>query len=105
MPKPQSKTQKKIDNSIRLALSDACEQFLVDIPGFQWLTHHVNYSDFPASLLITCVFDTRENQQHAEDNSDTEAMQKLIQARLINIGVKLKAPKLQIIFDDEESRG
>lgn len=102
MAKPQSKTQKKIDNNIRLALTDACELFLDAIPGFQWLTHEANYTNFPASLLITCVFDSDERQQQACQNGDSRKMQKLIQAKLLKIGVKLKAPKQQIIFDSEE---
>lgn len=40
------------------ALTSACDQFLEDVPEFQWLTHQAIYSNFPASLLITCVFDT-----------------------------------------------
>ena len=103
MAKPKSKTQKKIDNNIRLALTDACEQFLEGIPGFQWLTHEANYTNFPASLLITCVFDTDKNQQQACQNGDSIKMQNLIQAKLLKIGVKLKIPKQQIVFDNEET--
>ena len=98
MAKPRSKTEKKIDNNVRLALTSACEQFLEDVPGFQWLTHHANYTNFPASLLITCVFDTEENQQLAETN----VIHTLIQSKLRKIGVKLKAPKQQVVFDSEE---
>ena len=58
--KPQSKTQKKIDNNVRKALTAACEDCLKDVPGFQWLTHQANYTNFPASLFVTCVFDTDE---------------------------------------------
>jgi hypothetical protein len=104
MAKPQSKTQKKIDNNVRLALTDACEEFLDDIRGFQWLTHQADYSNFPASLLITCVFDTDKSQQQACENGDSSKMQNLIQAQLLKIGVKLKAPKRQLIFDSEECR-
>ncbi len=103
MAKPKSKTQKKIDNNIRLALTDACEQFLGTMPGFQWLTHEANYSDFPASLLITCVFDSAENQQQACQNGQAVTMQNLIQAKLLNIGVKLKTAKQQVIFKHEEA--
>lgn len=102
MAKPQSKTQKKIDHNIRLALTGACELFLDAIPGFQWLTHEANYSNFPTSLLITCVFDTNKSQQLACQKGDSRKMQQLIQAKLLKIGVKLKAPKRQIIFDSEE---
>ena len=104
MSKPQTKTQKRIDNTIGFALTDACEQFLETIPGFAWLTHQANYSDFPASLLITCVFDTGDSQQQAGANGDTRDMQKLIQAKLLKIGVKIKAPKQQIIFDTEKTQ-
>jgi hypothetical protein len=102
MAKPQSKTEKKIDNNIRLALTTACELFLDDISGFQWLTHHANYSNFPASLSITCVFDTDERQDQADQNGDLTKMRKMIQTKLLKIGVKLKAPKQQIVFECEE---
>ncbi len=99
MAKPQSKTEKKIDNNVRLALTSSCEQFLEDVPGFLWLTHQANYTNFPASLLITCVFNTEESGQDADET----AIHKLIQSKLLKIGVKLKAPKLQVIFDSEEA--
>lgn len=103
MAKPQSKTQKKIDNNVRIALTDACEEFLQDIPGFEWLTHQANYSDFPASLLVCCVFDTHENQQQAGENGHPELMQKIIQAKLLKIGVKFKTLQKQVIFDNEQA--
>mgnify|MGYP000005102179 CR=1 FL=1 len=99
MAKPQSKTEKKIDNNVRLALTSACEQFLEDVPGFQWLTHQANYTNFPATLLITCVFDTQENQEQV----DVSAIHKLLQSKMLKIGVKLKAPKQQVVFDSEEA--
>ena len=101
---PKTKTQKKIDNNVRLALTDACEQFLEDITGFQWLTHQANFNNFPDSLLITCVFDTDANQQQARENGDSGKMQYLIQAELLKKEVELKAAKQQIIFDSEEKR-
>lgn len=99
MAKPQSKTEKKIDNNVRRALTSACEQFLEDIPGFQWLTHQANYTNFPASLLITCVFDNDVSIQDA----NAGAIHKLLHSRLLKIGVKLKAPKQQVVFDSEEA--
>ncbi|WP_299773040.1 Fis family transcriptional regulator [uncultured Pseudoteredinibacter sp.] len=99
MAKPRSKTEKKIDNNIRQALTVACDHFLEDIPGFQWLTHQVNYTNYPASLLITCVFDTMENSK----NADIASIQKLVLTKLLKIGVKLKSPERQIIFDSEEA--
>lgn len=99
MAKAKSKTEKKIDNNIRLALTSACEQFLEDIPGFLWLTHQANYTNFPASLLISCIFDTEDSHQQA----DAQKIYKLIHAKLLKIGVKLKAPEQQVMFDSEEA--
>ncbi|MGK0441884.1 MAG: hypothetical protein ACJA0N_001689 [Pseudohongiellaceae bacterium] len=103
MVKPKSKTEKKIDNNIRLALIDACEQFLHDIAGFQWQTHQANYSNFPASLLICCVFDTDLSLQQAFENGNLDTMQKLIQRKLLKMGVKLKSMGQQITFDSEQA--
>lgn len=99
MAKPQSKTEKKIDNNVRLALSTANEQLLKDIPGFLRLNHQANYTNFPASLLITCVFDKQPDHEFVH----TAAIYKLLHAKLLKIGVKLTAPKQQVIFDSEEA--
>lgn len=103
MPKPQSKTQKKIDNNIRIALTACCDNALDDIPGFKWLTHQADYANFPASLFITCVFDKKTEQQTAQNNGQAIALQKLIQTRLLKIGIKFKKIDTQIVFDSEEA--
>ncbi|AJP53435.1 MULTISPECIES: hypothetical protein [Pseudomonas] len=55
----------RIERRLVATLTDACETAKAEIPGFEWLTHTVNYADFPHSLRITWVFDTRANQAHA----------------------------------------
>jgi hypothetical protein len=55
----------RIERRLVAALTDACETAKSEIPGFDWLTHTVNYADFPRSLHITWVFDTRANKDHA----------------------------------------
>ena len=103
MNKPQSKTEKKLDNNLCRALTDVCENHFKLIDGFQWLTHQANYTNFPASLLITCVFDTQARQQHVEQAGQLQDMQKIIQAKLLKIGVRFKALAKQVILDNEES--
>lgn len=99
MAKAKSKTEKKIDNNIRLSLTAACDQFLEDIPGFKWLTHQANYTNFPASLMITCIFDTDDSFHHA----DKQKIYKVIQGKLLKIGVRFKSPEGQVMFDSEEA--
>ncbi len=103
MTKPQSKTQKKIDNNIRIALTTVCEQALKDVPGFLWLTHEANYTNFPASLFVTCVFDTEESLEQAKKDGNTPILRKNIQASLLKVGVKFKAVNQQVCFDSEEA--
>lgn len=55
----------RIERRLVAALTDACETAKAEIPGFEWLTHTVNYADFPGSLRITWVFDTRASQAQA----------------------------------------
>ena len=37
------KTDKKIDNNLRIVLTEVCEIALKEVTGFQWLTHLVDY--------------------------------------------------------------
>lgn len=100
---PKSKTEKKIDNHIRTALTEVCETLLKDVPGFIWLTHQANYTNFPASLMITCVFDTEAEKEHAIANGDKSHIEKRIQAKLLKVGVKFKSVTKQIMLDSEEA--
>ncbi len=93
------KTDKKIENALRQSLTEACETALVKYEGFQWLTHFVNYSDFPASLSIVCVYDTNAHLA----KTDKEGMRALIKEKLASIGIKMNDDRQQVRFDTEEN--
>ena len=103
MSRPKNKTQKKIDHNLCQSLTEACEKFLEDTPGFQWITHHANYNNFPASLRVHCIFDTQLNQQQAEDNGHCQQMQQCIQSQLLNSPIALKLDQRKIFFDSEQA--
>lgn len=44
------KTDKKTDNKLREVLTGVCDDALEEFAGFKWLTHLVNYDDFPKSF-------------------------------------------------------
>ena len=96
------KTDKKVDNQIRLTLTDVCEKALKKVEGFQWLTHQVNYSNFPQSLRITCIFETNEQLSVFSSGENKQLLDNLIQSNLSSIGIKLKTPKRHIYYDSEE---
>ena len=97
------KTDKKIYNELRLKLTDVCEQALKDIAGFQWLTHLVNYDDYPNSLMVVCVFDTNENLTNYLQSDDSPALISLIQAEFKTMDIEFKRLGDHIAYDSEEN--
>lgn len=97
------KMDKKRDNDVRRALTDACDQALDDIPGFCWLTHTVDYANYPASLRVICVFDTDEALAQAYNGDDVATLRNIIEKALREIDVPLRTPSRQIRFDTEQT--
>jgi len=98
-----SKTNQKIDNNVCKALTIACESSLHKIVGFTWLTHRANYTNFPASLVITCVFNTDEEVIVMKATQQDEILRASIQKQLLKIGVVVKNIKQCVRFDSEEA--
>ena len=96
------KTDKKIDNNICNVLNQVCEQALIEVNGFVWLTHQVNYDKFPASLSVICVFDLNDDLAQAKSLSQDKLLTELIIKKLISLKIKIK-PEKQISFDTEEN--
>ena len=97
------RTDKKIDNNVRKALTIACDTALEQVQGFKWLTHTAKYDCFPGSLVVTCVFDTDDSLAKAYDQELDVYFRKLIQGSLLKVGVKFKHAQKQIRFDTEEA--
>jgi hypothetical protein len=97
------KTDKKIDHQLRLALTDVCETALKEIDGFQWLTHLVNYSHFPKSLKVICIFNTNENLSNFMSHSRRKGLESLIQNKLVEISVNVKNVSDYITYDTEQN--
>jgi len=98
-----TKTEKKLDNQLRQVLTQVCDTALKEFNGFEWLTHTVNYANFPASLKIICVFDNNEQLEQFRTESGESQFIALIQSGLQAAGVKLKKPAAHIKFDSEQN--
>lgn len=96
------KSDKKIDNNIRSALNQVCEQALIEVSGFVWLTHQVNYDKFPASLSIVCVFELNDDLIQAKSSAQDMLLTDLIMKKLSILKIKVK-PEKQISFDTEQN--
>ena len=98
-----TKTTKKLDDNICKALTIACDDSLHVIEGFAWLTHRANYTNFPASLIVTCVFETNDDIQKMQDTDLASEFRKNIQKQLLKVGVIIKNISKNIHFDSEEA--
>jgi len=98
-----TKTEKKIDNNIRNVLIGACEDAKEQFQGFQWLTHSVNYNNFPGSLKLTCVFESNADIAQLIASKQDGHLQGLLIQALNLIDVKLKNINKQVLFDSEEN--
>lgn len=97
------KTDKKMDNNIRQALTSVCEIALDQVNGFEWLTHFVSYDDFPGSLTVVCVFDTIDGLAKARAAKDDDLLRSLIKDNLVNVGIALRNIRQHVFFDSEEA--
>jgi len=97
------KTDKKLENTITKALKESCESALDEFEGFQWLTHTVNFSNFPDSLRVICTFDTQANLLSFHKDNDDQVFRSIIQKNLLNVGIKLGNVNSQVSFDLEEN--
>ena len=97
------KTDKKVDNQLRVALTNVCDFALKGFSGFQWLTHIVSYSDFPKSLKIICVFDNNDSLSNFMETDGRYELGIFIQKNLFEIGINLKNMGDHISYETEEN--
>ncbi|GIU07705.1 MULTISPECIES: Fis family transcriptional regulator [unclassified Shewanella] len=93
------KTDKKIDNIIRLALTEVCETLKEKVEGFIWLTHSVNFSQGLNSLVVTFMFESQALLDKAYLEQQTNQMITLAQARLKMDNISVANPKKQYRFE------
>ena len=92
------KTDKKLDNLIRQRLTEVCDFALQNCDGYQWITHNVNYSRFPESLIITCMFSDAASTKNAKQNGELLA---LIQEKLLYQPINIKLAQKQVVFKSQ----
>ncbi|MFT4811455.1 MAG: hypothetical protein ACI9LX_004832 [Paraglaciecola sp.] len=98
-----NKTVKKLDNNVIKALTIVCENAKQDIVGFEWLTHSANYSNFPGSLVVTCVLDTSQSVDIMLLKEQDTELRKQIQKQLFKSGILLKDARRHVFFDTEHA--
>ncbi len=93
------KTDKKREKSIVQGLTQVCEIAKNEVSGFEWLTHTINYNDFPNSLMVHCIFTSDESIRQVIDSGQDEAIFKLICDELVLIDTNFKGISNRVTFD------
>ena len=83
-------------------LTQACETGKAQITGFAWLTHRVDYQHFPASLMVTWVFDTLANKDRALADGQGARMAELTAEAFSAAGISVSRVPAHLAFDSEE---
>ena len=97
------RNEKKIENSIIKAMNDVCETLKLKYNGFVWLTHFVNYSNFPQSLKIVFVFDNSQSLEKAKNKALFKTIFLLTESHLKRESVSVKNIDKAVFFDTEEN--
>ena len=97
------KSDKKLEHSLCVSLTQVCDIALDTVPGFEWITHLANYKQFPQSLSIICIFNTDAALQQALQSKQDVFLHSLIQDKLNAAGIKLKHLNKHIRFDSEQA--
>ena len=95
------KSDKKIDNTVRKALTEVCEAALIEVAGFKWLTHFVNHNDFPDSLSVVC--DTNLELANALAEHKDDVLCRLIKQALAGSNIHIADVQQRVSFDTEEN--
>lgn len=97
-----TKTDKKLDKQISQALTNACEMSKDRVQGFQWLTHQVNFKQFPDSLTVICVFQMQAELEQANSQKQDQIIIGFIKTELGKIDIRFKDIKRHVLFVSEE---
>jgi hypothetical protein len=95
------KSSKKLDNILRIGLTDICENNLKGIAGFQWLTHVVDYNCFPESLKIVLIFDKPHQVSRFHNSSERAIVEDNIAKLMQQHQIKIKSLSHRIFYDNE----
>ena len=97
------KSDKKLENALRKALTKVCDHALYRLDGFVWITHLVDYNIYPKSLRIVCVFNQEKMLEKALAEKQDALLFQLINDELTTLGIALKNVSQYVSFDTEEA--
>jgi hypothetical protein len=90
------------ERQLVVSLTQACETGKSELVGFCWLTHRVDYQQFPSSLMVVWIFDTQANRDKALENGQGERMLELTAEAFSQADICVSPVSAYLDFDSEE---
>lgn len=94
--------RKYLENELNTALGRACEAAREEIPGFQWVTHVVDFSDVNGSIQVVWVFDSNRHLAEALRAGYDAYLGHLTREALAAAGISVDDVDHHVDFDSEE---
>ncbi|VVO29919.1 hypothetical protein [Pseudomonas fluorescens] len=94
--------QAQIERLLVATLTEACETAKAELVGFAWLTHEVDYAEFPFSLRVVWVFETQAQKDQALASGQGGRMIELTAQAFSEAQVLLSPVSAHVQFDSEE---
>jgi hypothetical protein len=94
--------QAHIERLLVATLTEACETAKAELVGFVWLTHEIDYAEFPSSLRVVWVFETQAQKDQALASGQGERMIELTTQALSEAQVLVSPVAAHVRFDSEE---
>ncbi|NIF18723.1 hypothetical protein F3J43_17165 [Pantoea sp. Cy-639] len=93
----------RLEREMVACLTEACATAQAEIVGFAWLTHRIDFDNFPASLRIIWVFSDDTDKARALAGADKARMIALSAQALAAAGIRLDHVAWHVRFDSEEA--
>ncbi|HCS46512.1 MAG TPA: hypothetical protein DIW52_27530 [Pseudomonas sp.] len=95
--------QAHFERRLVATLTEACETAKAELVGFAWLTHEIDYADFPSSLRVVWVFETQAQKDQALASGQGGRMIELTAQALSEAQVTVSPVSAHVQFDSEEA--
>jgi hypothetical protein len=97
-----SRHQRQLDQELVRSLTRACEAAKAEVEGFAWVTHAAQWDNFPASLRLVWVFETKADVEQALEKGYGERLYALSTEALSESGIQVQKITAHVSFDSEE---
>jgi hypothetical protein len=93
----------QIEKRLIKSLTAVCEIGKQELPGFRWLTHMVDYKQYPESLMVLWIFDTLESLSQARAAGLEGRMRALTAEAFVEAQIPIKKVDAHVSFDHERN--